>query len=142
MVVRSAVINSNSQNFEPMSEKQKSILIVDDDQRNIYALSEVLKAHNFTVVSAESMQEAFEKLKNGHTISIILLDMMMPEMDGYEGIRLLKKDASLRDLPVFALTAQAMTGDREKCLDAGAREYFSKPVDVSLLLKKLNEYLK
>lgn len=118
----------------------KSILLIDDDSRNIFALSAVLKAKGFVVVPAAGMHEAFVLLQNHRAVGTILLDMMMPGMDGYEALRRLKADERLRHIPVIAVTAQAMAGDREKCLTAGADDYLSKPVDVDKLLALLTQY--
>ena len=117
----------------------KEILIIDDDSKNIFALSAVLKARKYSCVSALSAQEGFTKLKNNKNIGVVLMDMMMPEMDGYEAIAKMKADDDLQHIPVIAITAQAMTGDREKCLEAGADGYISKPVDVDELLQQLNK---
>ena len=125
-----------------MQHPQKSILIIDDDSRNIFALAAVLRSSGYQTVSASGMDEAFEVLRRNETIGIILLDMMMPDMDGYEALPRLKEDAQLGHLPVIAVTAQAMAGDRERCLAAGADGYISKPVDVDQLLHLLHEYLK
>lgn len=114
-------------------KKDKSLLIVDDDARNIFALTATLRAKGYEVQSALSMKEAFALLKSGHGFSVILLDMMMPEMDGYEALTILKEEEAYKEIPVVAVTAQAMTGDREKCLEAGADFYLSKPVDVDML---------
>src|SRR6476469_3889483 len=95
------------------------ILIVDDEPRNTFALSAVLRARGLACMIASSAQEAFSMLKKEKGIFIILLDMMMPDMDGYEALGYLKNNSQFRDIPVVALTAQAMAGDREKCLEAG-----------------------
>lgn len=127
-----------------MSETRRngtSILIVDDDSRNIFALSAVLRAHGYNTLAAPGMQEAYAVLKKDSSVAVILLDMMMPGMDGYEALPRLKSDERFQHLPVIAVTAQAMAGDREKCLAAGADAYLSKPVDVEGLLKLLNHYL-
>jgi CheY-like chemotaxis protein len=124
-----------------MSSK-KTILIIDDDQRNIFALTAVLKAKNFFVVSAASMEEAFVLLQSNTEIGIVLMDMMMPGMDGYEAIPRIKLNEQYRHLPVIAVTAQAMAGDKEKALAAGADDYIPKPVDVDLLLEILKHHLK
>ncbi len=123
-----------------MNEGQKSILIIDDDGRNIFALSAVLKSRGYPTVSATNMAEAFHLLHENNTIGIVLIDMMMPEMDGYEAIPILKSNSVYKSLPVIAVTAQAMTGDRERCLAAGADEYIAKPVDVDKLLNILKPY--
>ena len=121
---------------------QKTILIIDDDQRNIFALTAVLKAKNFSVVSAASMAEAFVLLDSISEIGIVLMDMMMPGMDGYEAIPRIKLNEQYQHLPVIAVTAQAMAGDKEKALAAGADDYIPKPVDVDLLLEVLKHQLK
>jgi two-component system cell cycle response regulator DivK len=120
----------------------KTILIVDDDQRNIFALSALLKANRYTVASATGMEEATALLKEPKGVGIILMDMMMPGMDGYEAVRMLKGEERYKHIPVVAVTAQAMPGDREKCLAAGADDYLSKPVDVDRLIALLNQFLK
>ncbi len=120
--------------------QEKKILIIDDDSKNIYALSAVLKAKKFPCVSALSAKKGFEILEKDPSISLVLLDMMMPEMDGYEAIRLIKDNPTLQNLPVIAVTAQAMAGDKEKCLAAGADDYLSKPVDLLQLLNVLQQY--
>lgn len=119
-----------------------TILIVDDDSRNIFALMALLKVKGYRCVSATSAKEGLQALSGNNPIGIVLLDMMMPDMDGYEALALLKADEKLKDIPVVAVTAQAMVGDREKCLQAGADQYLSKPVDVDALLQLLNKYLK
>lgn len=120
-------------------EKEKEILIIDDDSKNIFALSAVLKAKKYRCVSALSAAQGFDLISNNPNIAIVLMDMMMPEMDGYEAIQKMKSDPALRQLPVVAITAQAMTGDREKCLAAGADGYISKPVNVQELVNLMNE---
>lgn len=119
---------------------EKTILLIDDDSRNIFALKAVLKAKGFTILSAYSANEGIELLKSNKGIKVVLLDMMMPEMDGYEALAIIKGDEQLRSFPVIAVTAQAMVGDREKCLEAGADDYVSKPIDVDFLLQILNRY--
>ena len=120
----------------------KSILIIDDDSRNIFALSAILKAKGFKTLAAINMVEAFSVLDANPTIGIVLMDMMMPGMDGYEATSLLKKDERFQHLPIIAVTAQAMAGDKEKSLTAGADDYVSKPVDIDLLLKILEQHFK
>ena len=116
-----------------MTKTGKSILLIDDDPRNIFALSAILKARGFSVVSASGMKEAFEILGWHENIGVILIDMMMPDMDGYEASPRLKQDAKLKHIPLIAVTAQAMAGDREKCLAAGADDYLAKPVEADAL---------
>lgn len=118
----------------------KEILIIDDDRTNIFALSAVLKAKKFKTIAAASSAAGFEILTQSHNIGVILLDMMMPEMDGYETVQQLKNHSSWAHLPVIAVTAQAMAGDREKCLEAGADGYISKPIDVDELMKLFNRF--
>ena len=117
-------------------------MIIDDEPKNIFALRAVLRSRGFTVESAASMDEAFSMLDSKGGIGLILLDMMMPGMDGYEAIPALKKRDSSAAIPIFSVTAQAMAGDREKSLAAGADEYIPKPVDVDLLFDLLTKYLK
>lgn len=120
----------------------KPVLIIDDDVRNTFALSAVLKAKGYKTFIASNMVEAFAILETEDQIGIILLDMMMPGMDGYDAIPLLKSTEAYKHLPVVAVTAQAMPGDREKCIEAGADAYAPKPVDVDVLFNILDEYLK
>jgi CheY-like chemotaxis protein len=115
------------------------ILIIDDDTRNIFALKATLSARGYECVAAGSALQGMAILNNTSDIGIVLLDMMMPDMDGYQAI----PEIRLRHhLPIVAVTAQAMKGDREKCLQAGADDYISKPVDVDKLLHLLRTYLK
>ena len=120
---------------------EKEILIIDDDIKNIFALSAVLKAKKFQCISALSAHQGLKMLSSNKNVGVVLMDMMMPEMDGYEAIEKMKSDQELKDIPVIAITAQAMTGDREKCMEAGADGYISKPVDVDELLLLLNQLI-
>ena len=123
-----------------MMNTEQEILIIDDDSRNIFALTAVLKAKKYQCISAVSAVKGLELLEENKNIGAVLMDMMMPEMDGYEAIGKMKSNTALQKIPVIAITAQAMTGDREKCLEAGADGYISKPVNVDellVLLKKL-----
>lgn len=124
-----------------MEVPTKKILIIDDDNRNIFALSAVLKAKKFSCVSASSAQQGFEKIASDKDIAIVLMDMMMPDMDGYQAMAKMQEDATMKDIPVIAVTAQAMVGDRERCLSAGAKGYISKPVNVEELIIQLNKYI-
>ena len=117
---------------------KKRVLIIDDDNRNIFALSATLKTRSFECVSCLSAEEALTMLKNKEQFDAILIDMMMPEMDGYEAIPLIKGIPSLETPLIVAVTAQAMVGDKEKCLKAGADYYISKPIDVDKLLAILS----
>jgi len=116
---------------------KKRILIVDDDARNIFALSATLRARSYECISCTSAQEALDLLLGDDVIDAVLIDMMMPEMDGYEAIPRIKRIEKRKNTPVIAVTAQAMVGDREKCLETGADDYISKPVDVDRLLSLL-----
>ena len=120
---------------------EKEILIIDDDSRNIFALTAVLKAKKYQCLSALSAVKGLELLEENKNIGAVLMDMMMPEMDGYEAIGKMKSNTALQKIPVIAITAQAMTGDREKCLEAGADGYISKPVNVEELLVLLNKLI-
>ncbi len=117
---------------------KKRILIIDDDPRNIFALGATLRAKGFECLSCSGAPEALHLLEGDTHIDAILIDMMMPGMDGYEAIPLIKEMPERQDIPVISVTAQAMVGDREKCLRAGADGYISKPIDVDKLLDLLN----
>lgn len=115
----------------------KKILIVDDNDLNIFALSATLKPKGPVLFTAKNGQECIDYLKNNPAVDLVLLDMMMPVMDGYQTLIEMRKDDVLKNIPVIALTAQAMVGDSEKCLAVGANDYCSKPVDIDVLLKKI-----
>ena len=115
----------------------KTVLIVDDDIRNIFALTSLLEQHKIKILHSESGKDAIEILKRTPGIDVVLMDLMMPDMDGYETMRAIRKIAKFRQLPIVALTAKAMKGDREKCLEAGASDYITKPVDIPQLLSML-----
>jgi signal transduction histidine kinase/DNA-binding response OmpR family regulator/CHASE3 domain sensor protein/HAMP domain-containing protein len=121
--------------------KDKTVLVADDDVRNIYSLTRALESFGMNVVSAVDGKEALTKLKEQKRIDIILMDMMMPEMDGYETTRAIKKLDAFKKIPVIAVTAKAMLGDREKCIQAGASDYITKPVDIDQLLSLLRVWL-
>lgn len=118
------------------------VLIIDDDNKNIYALTATLKSRSFVTVSALSARDGIEMLGKDPAIAVVLMDMMMPDMDGYQAIREIRRDSKYMHLPVIAVTAQAMNGDREKCLAAGADHYIPKPIDVDQLLVILGNYVK
>lgn len=126
-------------NQASMSENRK-ILIIDDDSRNIFALKAVLKAKGYQCLSALDAREGLDELSKQNDIGIVLLDMMMPDMDGYEALAEIRK-GTRKDIPVLAVTAQAMVGDRERCIEAGADAYISKPIDVDQLIVLLDQYL-
>ncbi len=119
----------------------RKVLVVDDDVRNIFALSSVLERRGMTVLSAGTGREAIEMIESTPDLAIVLMDIMMPEMDGYETMQVIRQNAALRRLPIIALTAKAMKGDRERCLEAGASEYLAKPVNTEQLLSALRLWL-
>jgi signal transduction histidine kinase/DNA-binding response OmpR family regulator len=119
----------------------KKALIVDDDIRNIFAMTSLLEPHRMHVMSAETGRGAIEALQNNPDIDVVLMDIMMPDMDGYDTMRAIRKLSKFRALPIIALTAKAMKGDREKCIEAGASDYISKPVDTEQLLALLRVWL-
>jgi len=119
---------------------QKTILIIDDDNRNIFALKAVLKAKGFDCLSATSAQEGFSIMEENENVAIVLMDMMMPDMDGYQAMAAMKKSNKLQNIPVLAVTAQAMVGDKERCLSAGAAGYVSKPINVDELLIQIENF--
>ena len=119
-----------------MESVQKKVLIIDDDSRNIFALKAVLKSKGFDVITAGGANEGMKVLRAGD-VGVVLLDMMMPDIDGYQTIELIR--AHDETIPIISVTAQAMVGDRERCLAAGAWAYVAKPVDVDELVGLLNE---
>jgi CheY-like chemotaxis protein len=119
----------------------RRVLVVDDDARNIFALTTLLENHDMQVVSATNGRQAVELLHNTAGLSAVLMDIMMPDMDGYATMREIRSDPRFRSLPILALTAKAMKGDREKCLQAGASDYIAKPVDTEQLLSLLRVWL-
>jgi CheY-like chemotaxis protein/HAMP domain-containing protein len=119
----------------------KKVLVVDDDVRNIFALSSVLERRGMTVLTAGTGREAITLLDSTPDVAIVLMDIMMPEMDGYETMQVIRQNSKFRRLPIIALTAKAMKGDREKCLEAGASEYLAKPVNTDQLLSSLRVWL-
>jgi len=119
----------------------KKVLVVDDDVRNIFALSSLLERRGMTVLTAGTGREAITTLEATPDLAIVLMDIMMPEMDGYETMQVIRQNPAFRRLPIIALTAKAMKGDREKCLEAGASEYLAKPVNTEQLLSALRMWL-
>jgi CheY-like chemotaxis protein/nitrogen-specific signal transduction histidine kinase len=119
----------------------RKVLIVDDDVRNIFALTSVLERYEMQILYAENGKDGIEVLQNNPDINVILMDVMMPEMDGYETMRAIRKMRKFKTLPMIALTAKAMKGDREKCIEAGASDYITKPVDTEQLLSLLRVWL-
>lgn len=119
----------------------KTVLVVDDDVRNIYSLTKALETLKMNVITAIDGNEALKMLEQNKETDVVLLDMMMPNMDGYETATRIRQNPATKDLPVIAVTAKAMTGDREKCINAGASDYITKPVDVDQLLSLLRVWL-
>jgi CheY-like chemotaxis protein len=119
----------------------KTILMVDDDIRNVFALSSILEGQGMSVLVSENGKEALELLEQKPEIDLILMDIMMPEMDGYETMEQIKNQPRFSKIPIIALTAKAMKGDRQKCIDAGANDYLAKPLDTGKLLSLLRVWL-
>ncbi len=136
--------NSRKSPREANAEKSlagKRVLITDDDMRNIFALSTVLQEYQMEIVIANNGREALEKLQAEPSVDLVLMDIMMPEMDGYEAMRAIRKNKKFAKLPMIALTAKAMKTDRQKCIEAGANDYISKPVDIDELLSMMRVWL-
>ena len=119
----------------------KKVLVVDDDVRNIYALTSAFEGRGMEVLFGENGREGMEVLMANPGIDLILMDIMMPEMDGYETMRAIRSLEDFRRLPIIALTAKAMKGDREECIAAGASDYITKPVDIDQLLSLMRVWL-
>ena len=113
----------------------KKILIVDDDVRNIFAVTSVLETHGLDVLYAENGKDGISALERNPDVDVVLMDVMMPEMDGYETMRAIRKDPNFKSLPIIAITAKALKEDREKCIVAGASDYLPKPVDPEKLIE-------
>jgi CheY-like chemotaxis protein len=124
---------------EPL--KDRKVLVVDDDVRNIFALNSLLERHGMNVITATNGHDAIDMLESNPDLSLILMDVMMPEMDGYETMRRIRENPAFRQLPIISLTAKAMKGDREKCLQAGASDYVAKPVNTEQLLSLVRMWL-
>ena len=122
-------------------DKDFFILIIDDDSRNIFALNLVLKTKGYKCLTAQSVAEGLNLLENQKGIKIILMDMMMPDMDGYEAIKMIGLKPEYKNVPIIAVTAQAMQGDKEKCLEAGAWAYVTKPVDIDKLINSIEKVM-
>jgi CheY-like chemotaxis protein len=119
----------------------QTALLVDDDARNIFALSSVLERRGMKVLTATTGAEAIQLVESSPEIAIVLMDIMMPQMDGYQTMGIIRENPAFRRLPIIALTAKAMKGDREKCLEAGASDYLAKPVNTEQLLLALRMWL-
>jgi len=119
----------------------KRVLVVDDDMRNTFALATVLEEREMEVIVAKNGKESLRLLDENPDISLILMDIMMPEMDGYEAMRKIREQSRFRKLPIIALTAKAMKGDKAKCIEAGANDYLAKPVDTDKLVSLMRVWL-
>jgi CheY-like chemotaxis protein len=119
----------------------RTVLLVDDDPRNIFALASALERRGMKVLTATTGREAIALIEETRSLAIVLMDIMMPEMDGYQTIERIRQNRAHRRLPIIALTAKAMKGDREKCLEAGASDYLAKPVNTEQLLSAMRMWL-
>ena len=119
----------------------RTLLLVDDDLRNTFALSKLLKQHDMNVVIADNGQMALEKLRDNKSIELIIMDIMMPVMDGYEAMRAIRSQRSLREVPIIALTAHALASDQARARKIGCDDYDTKPVDLPRLLEKISRLL-
>jgi CheY-like chemotaxis protein len=119
----------------------KNVLVVDDDVRNLFALTTAFERYNINAITAESGQDAINILSENRNIDIVLMDIMMPEMDGYETTQKIRREHKNTKLPIIAVTAKAMKGDREKCIEAGASDYITKPVKIDQLLSLMRVWL-
>jgi CheY-like chemotaxis protein len=129
-----------SRRRDPALEGRK-VLIVDDDARNVFALTSALEAYGIEVLQAENGREGIETLDQNPDVGLVLMDIMMPEMDGYETMQAVRQIERFKDLPIIALTAKAMKADRNKCIEAGASDYIAKPLDMDQLLSMLRVWL-
>jgi CheY-like chemotaxis protein len=122
----------------PTSVKPRKILVVDDDVRNVFAMSSALEGKGLEVVYAENGKRALETLRQATDIGVILMDIMMPEMDGFEAIKAIRNEPSYKAAPIIAVTAKALKEDRERCIRAGASDYLPKPIDTAKLLDMID----
>jgi CheY-like chemotaxis protein len=137
--VKRSVIDNVYESAKPLAGKR--VLIVDDDMRNIFALATVLEEHGMDIVWADNGRDAIARVATDTQIQVVLMDIMMPEMDGMATMKEIRKLPAGKDLPMIAVTAKAMKGDREKCIEAGAWDYLSKPVNTQDLLAVLRAWL-
>ena len=121
--------------------RNRKILVVDDDARNIFALTSLLENYDMDVISTTNGRDAIDIVQRTPDLSIVLMDIMMPDMDGYETIGRIRENPEFNTLPILALTTKAMKGDREKCLNAGASDYIAKPVNTDQLLSLMRVWL-
>ena len=121
--------------------RSKKVLVADDDMRNVFALTHLLEEKEVNVIVARDGQEAVDALKSNPDTDLILMDIMMPEMDGYAAMREIRKDENFSETPIIAITAKAMKNDRKKCLEAGANDYLTKPIDQNALFTQMGAWL-
>ena len=119
----------------------KKVLLVDDDMRNVFVLSNILEDNKMKVIPAVNGKDALDELRKNSDTNIVLMDIMMPEMDGYEAMKKIRQELNFTTLPIIALTAKAMKDDRQKCIEAGASDYITKPVDINKLLSLMRVWL-
>jgi CheY-like chemotaxis protein len=119
----------------------KNVLVVDDDVRNLFALTTAFERYSINTITAESGKETMGILADNNNIDIVLMDIMMPEMDGYETMQKIRREHKNSTLPIIAVTAKAMKGDREKCIEAGASDYITKPLKIDQLLSLMRIWL-
>jgi CheY-like chemotaxis protein len=134
-------MKNNQIPMDQLETGKKRVLVVDDDVRNIFSLSSMLEDHGMQVSFAENGTDAVALLRERQDFDLVLMDVMMPELDGYETTRAIREMPALKSLPIIALTAKAMKGDREKCIAAGASDYITKPVDTEQLLSLMRVWL-
>lgn len=120
---------------------RRNILVIDDDKKNVFALCAVLRSRGFESIGVQSAQEGIDHLHRHKNIGMVLIDIMMPDMDGFEAITEIKKLKDFSSIPIITITAQAMPGDREKCIAAGAHDYLSKPVNIDQLMVLIQNYM-
>lgn len=124
-----------------LTQESPHILLVDDDPRNLFAIKKILQSMTNKITTASDGEKAVELLHSNEKFNLILMDIMMPIMDGYEAIKQIRQNPQLKEIPIIALTAKALAGDKEKCLEAGANDYITKPIDMDILIQKVSEWL-
>ena len=144
--VDSNIDNKNFKNIKFSEEKEnllnnKNILIVDDDMRNVFSLTSALEEKGMNVVVGRNGSEGIKKLYEKNNIDLILMDVMMPEMDGYTAMKEIRKEKQFDNIPIIAITAKSMKEDRQKCIEAGSNDYLTKPVDINKLISLLKVWL-
>ena len=130
----------NDKKYNNINLEGRNILIVDDDERNIYAVSHALDGHHMNIYKANNGHDALKQLQENPEIDMVLMDIMMPEMDGLETTKKIRTDYNTKHIPIIALTAKAMSHDRDICLEAGMDEYVTKPIDTPKLLSVMNSF--